>query len=125
LRGARLAGNEQRSTKLILDALNILQQVDKREFCSFICSIDTSAHERLLAEGYVIREPVVICAEVGIGQAFNWYFERYPTGIELADIYFDRGEQFISDFRRRWLEERTPPNRIATKLCWDFDRPGD
>jgi len=48
--------NEQKINKLILGALNILQQVDKREFCSFICSIDTSAHERLLAEGYVIRE---------------------------------------------------------------------
>lgn len=106
--------------KLILDAVDTLQQMDKREFCSFICSIDVSARGRLVSEGYNIPEPVVICADLCVGLAFNWYYDRHPNGIEMAYILFDRGEDFIREFKARWLKERTPPGKVAMHLFWDL-----
>ena len=53
----RLVGwTDGRVNRLVLDALLLLQDLDKQRFRSFTCSIDLTARERLVAEGREITE---------------------------------------------------------------------
>jgi Protein of unknown function (DUF3800) len=118
----RLNGwDDSKISALVLDALNILQGFDKRRFCSFVCSIDLQARERLIAEGYVISEPGKICAELCIAKTFKWYFQNHKDELECAYIFFDQGEPFISSIRRIWAERHNPKSLVAAD-AWGLIR---
>ncbi len=103
----------ERRQALIMDALNYLQFRPKLAFRAIVCTIDRTAREKLLEEGYRITKPHVICGQCAIGAAFEWYYEHHPEGIELGHIYFDRDEQFMHPLHQQWQrkkkEERSSP----------------
>jgi hypothetical protein len=102
----RVAGwTDEKMTELVTDALKFLGVINKRAYCSFVMSIDVTAHERLLAEGLDIpQEPVVFLTHVCIHQAFLWYAEEHPESLERAYVFFDQNEPFIYRFREAWLK---------------------
>ncbi len=117
----RVAGwTDDKISDLINDALNLLQQINRRAFCSFVCSVDVTAHTQLLEAGRAIDPPEVICAEWCINKALAWYAEEHPAKVEPAYIFFDRGEDFMRRFKDQWLAKRTPPGRVKRALFWDL-----
>lgn len=109
---------KQRWNDLIFDAVNYLQTLPKLAFCAIVCTIDEQARGQLIGEGCTISDPHLICAECCIGTAFSWLFDNYPEGVEAAYIYFDQNENFMHDFRQRWLLERKGRRLLITKTFW-------
>jgi len=105
---------------LLFDAVDLLQRLDKRAFCSFVCSIDLSARIKLIQSGSQIKDPCEICANWCVGKATSWYFDARPDDIELMYVFFDRGESFMKPIKNAWLSNRTPPKRPARNLFWDL-----
>lgn len=115
----RVAGwTEERVNALVLDAVHLLQELDKDKFCAFACTVDVTARDKLVSEGTVIGAPVEICAEVCVGSAFFWYLEKHSESVELAYIFFDQGERFMNGIRQKWLEKHKPLNRISLEPFW-------
>jgi hypothetical protein len=112
--------NEDNKTQLVLDAVSLLGKVDQSKICSFLCTIDLTAHERLTGLGHPISDPYVICADLCIGNSVAWYNDKHPAKPELAHIFFDRDEQFMHDFKRRWLLGKTRPNKVSVHPTWDI-----
>jgi hypothetical protein len=105
----RIVGwTEDKRHRLIFDALNILQQLPKEGFCAFICSVDATARDYLVDDGYVIPEPAAICARLCFQRSLQWYFDHHPDTLELVSIYFDRDEPFIQPIREVWLKYSDP-----------------
>lgn len=50
----RSGWDEENINRLILNAVDLMQQMDKRRFRCFVCSVDISARQRLLREGYEV-----------------------------------------------------------------------
>ena len=117
----RLAGwDDDKLTKLVLDCLLILQDLNKRDVCSFTYSIDLTARVKLIAEGYEIHDPYAICTSSCVGLAFKWQYDTHPTNSERSYLFFDRGEKFINYIRPKWLKERTPPGKVGLGSFWDW-----
>lgn len=117
----RVAGwTQDKINQLVSDAVDLLQKLDKKSFCSFVCSVNTSARSRLVASGSVIPEPEIICGRWCLVRASEWYFEAHPLKIERMTVFFDRGENFMGPLKKLWLTERTPPERVARNLFWDL-----
>jgi len=115
---------EEKVGRLVLDAMDILQKMEKEVFRSFVCSVDVTGRERLVGEGYVVDDPITLCTEMCLGRFNNWKwgFED-DRRLGLSYLFFDRGEHFVTDLKRRWLENRTPPGKVVvdrSKLFWDF-----
>jgi hypothetical protein len=110
----------EKLNQLIFDSINLLQGLDKKAFCSFICSVNTSARSRLVEAGVIIPKPETICAQWCVRKASDWYLREHPDKIEPMTIFYDRGEKFFGSIKDTWLKERTPPNRVARKLFWDL-----
>jgi hypothetical protein len=108
---------ECRVDRLVSDAEGVLNSADKKHICAFACSIDVSAHSRLIDEGYNISDPAVICAEIGIGQLLTRY--RDTHSLEMAHLFYDQDEPFIGSIRKRWRERVVMPNKLVTnELFW-------
>lgn len=99
----------EKKNALILDAVSFLSQINKTAYCSFVCRIDLAAHNRLLKEGFTLKRPAVMCADACISQSFGWYYKNHK--LELAHIFFDRGERFMTEFKAEW--KKMCPNRHA------------
>jgi hypothetical protein len=115
--------NEEKIESLLFDALNLLQQMDKEMFRSFVCSVNLSARDRLLSTGYRVSDPITLCTQMCVSSFFSWQTDK---SIELNYLFFDRGEPFFHGFKDRWLEQRTPFGKLTpggTSLFWD--RIGD
>jgi hypothetical protein len=108
----------ERRYSLVWDAVNYLQSLPKGAFCAVYASIDESARNDLVTEGYDVSEPHVICAECTIGQAFSWFFDTRPDNVELASIYFDQNERFIHSFRQRWQRELKGQRLVVANCFW-------
>jgi hypothetical protein len=135
---------DQKIKDLISDTTGVLASMDQTKVCGVACAVDIHAHRRLLAEGYQVPKPAVVCAEIGVGNLLPWYIERH--GVELAHLFYDQGEPFIRSIRTRWLREEekkrrikhgfwalianvqplnmrdTPPIQVADVLAWAFTR---
>jgi hypothetical protein len=93
--------------ELVRDAILVLGELDQSKICGFACSVDTSARDRIYAEGFDIPDASQICAEIGLGSLLNWYTDQHDIG--LAHLFYDQGEPFIGSIRSRWTEaERSP-----------------
>jgi len=113
--------DDNKIASLVHDAVILLQGMDKSSFCSFACSIDTGARNRLISEGLNIPEPVVICAEWSFKASFDWYFDNHPDKLARAYAFYDRGEPFLKVIRDIWLEKRTPVNELILRNgFWDL-----
>jgi hypothetical protein len=110
----------ERRQALVMDALDYLQSCPKLAFEAVVCTIDTTAREKLLEEGYEITDPHVVCGQCALGAAFSWCYEHYPEGIELAHVYFDRSERFMHPLHEQWQrkkkEERS--STVITDCFW-------
>jgi hypothetical protein len=95
-----------------------LQALDKNRFLSVTCTVDVAAQRIIVAEGKIIPDPVVICAEFCMGAAFDWYVKTHGHQLELAYVHFDTGERFIGSIRRKWKEHVTSKQRIVLNPFW-------
>lgn len=110
-----------RITSLVWDAVTLLQECDEQRFCSFLCTIDVSARDKLVAEGRQIPEPEVICANWCVTKAFTWFSQRHYESVDPMHIFFDRGERFMETIKGPWLKNRTPPGKLVlSSLWWDM-----
>ncbi|HLG95175.1 MAG TPA: DUF3800 domain-containing protein [Bryobacteraceae bacterium] len=110
--------NEEKKNKLIIDAVQLLQRLD-RTFTACLCMIDLTANQELRAMGYPVSDPYTICAEICVAKSVSWYNDQHPHKSELAHIFFDRDEQFMHTVKERWLQERTPRHQVTVKPAWD------
>jgi hypothetical protein len=101
---------------LVSDIQTLLGSIPTSNLCAFACSIDMKARKRLIAEGYQITDPAVICAENGIGRLLKWYDDRHP--LELAHLFYDQNEPFIRSIRRRWLKVVGNKKLVTDELFW-------
>lgn len=113
---SRAGWTELEVDRLVSDAENLLSVVPTNEMCAFACSIDLNAHERLLAEGYDIGAPAVICAELGLGSLIDWYEDTH--GLEKAHAFYDQNEKFIRSIKDRWLKATTRKKPIVEDAFW-------
>lgn len=116
----RSGWTKEKISDLIVDTVKLLQGFDKTIFRQFVCSIDLSAHQRLVGEGYKIDDPFSICSDVCVGSAIDWFLKKKKP--EPLYLCFDRGEKFMSGIKKKWLANRTPPGRVSvdpSKLLWD------
>jgi Protein of unknown function (DUF3800) len=116
----RKAGwTDEKIDSLIIDAVKLLQSLDTKLFRSFVCSVDLSAHDRLVRDGYQVQDPFSLCADMCVGGSMDWFLQKGKP--EPIYLFFDRGEKFMSSVKQRWLRERTPLRKISgdpSKL-WD------
>jgi hypothetical protein len=113
----RQAGwGEEKVDRLVSDAESLFNSIDKKDICAFACSIDIKAWQRLKDEGYQVSDPAVICAEIGIGALFTWY--RNMHRLEMAHLFYDQDEPFISSIRRRWLDVHKSNHLVTDQLFW-------
>ena len=116
--------SEEKITALVTDAIDIMQNLNSASFRSFVCSVNISARKRLVDEGYDVMDPMSLCADMCIGASHTWHIESGSR--ELAYLFYDRTELFLKPFRKRWLQNRTPPGQLTTgegeSLFWDFFR---
>lgn len=107
---------DEKIERFVFDALNLLQNVDKYKFRSFVYSFDVAARKRLLLEGYDIAEPSEVCADSCIALAFHWYSDHHT--LEPAYLFFDQNEQFIGPVKRRWKANVKPGQRLVLDPFW-------
>jgi hypothetical protein len=81
-----------------------------------VCSIDVTARDGILADGFTVAEPNIICAQYCIGQAFQWYYDTHPDRVELATIHFDQNERFIT-------RSASVGNRRTKGIIWSSRTP--
>lgn len=116
----RAGWTREKVSALIIDSLMLLQNMDKVLFKSTICSVDLSARDRLIGEGYKVQDPYSLCADMCVGDSARWFINKEKP--EPMYFFFDRGEKFMGDLKKRWLDGRTPPGKISvdpTKVFWD------
>lgn len=100
---------------LVSDIETVLKSIPARDLCAFACSIDISARKRLVAEGYRIAKPEVICAEAGFLELLRWHTNCHP--LEPIHLFYDRGEPFIGSIQDAW-RSRVKPGRLTNELAW-------
>lgn len=111
----RLSGwDDDAASKLVWDAVSVLASARKGHLRAFSSSIDVMAHARLVAEGFEIAEPAVICAHSGINALLEWYWDKH--GVELAHLFYDQNEPFISSIRSEWLRKVRP--KKPSEVFW-------
>lgn len=87
---------------LLSDLLVHLSAVDRNNYHQFACTIDMDAYRKLVIEGYSMDDPIAICNE-SVAKRVMYWFHFVRRGIDLtAAYYFDRGEPFEPEFKRRW-----------------------
>jgi len=72
----RAGWTQDKISSLITDAVKLLQSLDKKLFRSFVCSVDLSARDRLVREGYQVQDPHLLCAEMCIGGSIDWFLQK-------------------------------------------------
>lgn len=103
-------------TDLVLSALNVLQELDKKGFRAFVYSVDVTARDRLITEGYKIPAAPTICAHSCLKAAFDWYFMSHK--LEAAYVFYDRDESFFGQVRQEWLKRADPRKRLVSGDIW-------
>ena len=111
---------DRRKEELILDAVKLLQSINKRAFCSFLCRIDLSGHAALIAEGASLKPPEFMCADACISQSFKWYISEHPDHLEAAHIFSDRDEPYIKEFKKEWARHQEPKRLIKPGNLWGW-----
>ena len=110
----------EKTQDLINDATNLIQGLDKRAYRAFLCTIDITARDRLVQQGYSIPDPELICSNWCVTKAFDWYMKAFAYSIDPMYLFFDRGEEYMSRIETPWLKNRTPPGRPKSQLWWDM-----
>jgi hypothetical protein len=119
----RVAGwTEDKIRALIYDAQQLLDGLDKKRYRSFVYSIDTNARKRLIAEGYTVPEPQIVCTQSCIKGAFDWYFQKHPKEVEAAYIFFDRGEPFMHELSQEWRRKEKVRKLVSNEPFWGLIR---
>jgi hypothetical protein len=121
-RGA-VGWNQEKVERLVHDALDVLQVLDKKAFLFLRCSVNVSARQRLIKEGYDVVDEVTLCTEICIGHAFHKHYIQDARIAERAHIVFDQGEPFYGKFLTRWMRAKTGDGQVVVdpvKLFWDL-----
>lgn len=115
--------DHEKQSALVFDAVNLLQTQDKQTFLYPRCSLNVSGKERLVHEGYRIPDQVEICRDTCISGFYQKLYLIDKNYTERMFLYFDRGEEFAHELKRRWRANRTAPDRAPVdieKLFWDM-----
>jgi hypothetical protein len=111
--------DEAKRDALIGGALRLLQGLNKKAFRSFVCSVDVTSRDRLVAEGFSVPDPIVLCSQWCFRSAFDWYIHKHD--LEVGYAFYDRGEPFLATVKGIWLKERTPSKQLVKKgVFWDL-----
>ena len=102
---------------LIVDALKLLQRLDKKAFRMFVCSVDVTAREYLSADGYDIPDASIICAQTCFRGSLNWYLAS-SNPLEAAYVYYDQGEPFFESIRQYWKTQKHPTRVVLAGDIW-------
>ena len=111
--------SQEKVNRLVFSAVDILQQMDKSSFFTFVCSVNLSGRERLVREGFLVVEPSTLCVELGIGSLLTWNTQRGCFG--KVWLFFDQGERFVSELRTRWTAGKTGNDPLSPQgSAWDM-----
>jgi len=92
--------DEDKRVNLVQDCLAYSSQLDKTEFCTFICTVDMRLYRSLKANGAKLPSVWRICNHfVPVGM-FAWYLNEFHSR-KLPELYFefDQNERFIGPFQ--------------------------
>jgi hypothetical protein len=87
---------------LLLDAVTLLDSLDKWTFRAFSCNVDLAAHARLLREGIELEDEATLCAEGSAGRAIQWYEDTHP--VEPAQLFLDKETHLLDALRHSWVK---------------------
>jgi hypothetical protein len=92
--------DDAKRVQLVQDCLVFSQKLDKRKFCTFICSIDMRMYRHIRDKGFNLPSVSRICNKFVPQAIFKWYLDKFSQW-ELAELYytFDQNERFIGPFR--------------------------
>ena len=132
----------QKKRELVYDAAEVLRSFKVDRLCAVYATINTSARQRLIDEGFTIADPIDICAQHCLYQALKWHREKHQ--LEIAYLFYDQGEPFKQRIYDLWLpHERqtiktigwgsiggisevdmrvTPPIQAADLIAWAISR---
>lgn len=94
--------------------------MDHLIFHAFSCTVNTSARDRLVKEGHVIRDPISLCWQFCYRAYSDWNLERRGG---QSYLFFDRDEPFFKEFKDTWRSRRTEPGKLsitAESMPWDL-----
>lgn len=115
--------NQNRVESLIVDLLRYFQSVDKQRFRQFACTIDLSAHEKLVAEGLKLEDPISMCNRWCPEIVLAWYATKYPGIIHSLHYYFDQDEPFEERFKEKCDQEKNKKVGVgAFEVFWSLIR---
>lgn len=103
--GYRNGWNTKKVFSLVIDVLKYLQTLDKQRFRQFACTVDLTAHRKLVAEGHKLDDPIAICNGCPY-TVLAWYSADYPGLIHSAHYFFDQNEPFEEPFKQKWISEK-------------------
>jgi hypothetical protein len=110
--------NSMKVSYLVTDLLMYMQQVDKKRFRQFGCTIDLEAYRKLTKQGYSFNDPIDICNEFCPFVILTWYATDYPGLIHSAHYFFDVQEPFKAPFEERWKQEKSNQFDITSMREW-------
>jgi Protein of unknown function (DUF3800) len=91
--------DDHKRIKLIQDCLMFSQTIDKKKFCTFICSVDMSAYRRIRDAGVALPSVPRICNKFVPMSVFKWYLNNFNRW-NLPELHyeFDQNERFVGPF---------------------------
>lgn len=91
---------------LVVDLLQYLQTLDKKRFHQFACTLDLTAHKKIVADGLRLESPISICDRYCAESVLYWYGNDYPGVVHSLNYFFDIDEPFKNPFEDKWKTER-------------------
>ena len=96
---------------LLLDAVTLLDNLDKWTFRAFACTLDSSAHPSLPSEW---EEVATVCAESSAGQAIRWYEDTHP--VESVQLFLSKEPAVLGSLRASWLKHHRHKHGVDQEL---------
>jgi hypothetical protein len=139
--------DDDKRVNLVQDCLAYSSPLDKREFCTFICTVDMRLYRRLKENGAKLPSVWRICDHfVPVGM-FTWYLNEFQSRrLPELNFEFDQNERFIGPFqqlvrknqRKTWSGlynhwdvikqissanmRNTLPLQLADMIAWGYHR---
>jgi Protein of unknown function (DUF3800) len=104
--------------------LALMSWQDKTRFKMFYCAVDLVAHQRLIAENYVIPSPVDLCNTYCSRSVLGWLLLHYPETVnrrtDTVKYFFDRNEYFENPFKDEWNREKNLAEQSGKWSPWQM-----
>jgi Protein of unknown function (DUF3800) len=102
--------------------LALMSWQDKLRFRMFYCAVDLVAHRKLLAEDYVIPNPIDLCNTYCSRSVLGWLLIHFPDKVshftDTVKYFFDRNEPFEAPFKAEWNREKDIAEQTGKWSPW-------